>query len=68
MHKMIDICSINYGSSSAAKSWSSLALEKNDSCATERLSKPQADSTSAGAWILAGANMTRSRNNEQSPD
>ena len=68
MDKMMDPCSINNGSSSAAKSWSSLALEKNDSCAAERLAKPQADSTSAGAWRLAVVNMTRSRNKEQSPD
>lgn len=67
MHKMIDPCSINKGSSSAAKSYRSLALEKNDSCASERLAKPQEDITSAGAWRLAGVNITRSRNREQSP-
>lgn len=65
---MIEACSINNGSCSAAKSWSSLVLEKNDSCAAERLVKPQADSTSAGAWRLAGVRMARSSNKEQSPD
>lgn len=68
MHRMIEPCSISKGSSSVAKSWSNLAFEKNDSCAAERLAKPQADSTSAGAWTLASVRMTRRRNNEQSPD
>lgn len=32
------------------------------------LANPQADSTSAGAWRLAGVNMAWSMNSEQSPD
>ena len=68
MHKLMDPCSIDNWSSSAAKSWSSLALRKNDSCAAERLVKPQADSTSGDAWRLANVNIVRSKKNEQSPD
>ncbi len=68
MHKIMDPCSSNNVPSSTAKPWSSLALVKNDSCAAERLAKPQVDSSSAGAWRLAGINRTQSRNKEQSPD
>lgn len=64
----MDPCSITNGSSSPIRSWSRLALAKNDACAAERLEKPQADSTSTGACRLAGVSITRSRNKEQSPD
>lgn len=60
MHKMMDPCSINNGSSSAAKSWSSLALEKNDSCAAEWLAHLLAH----GDWLVSiwrGAGTKNSR-------
>ena len=65
MHRRTDACSITSALSSAAKSWSSLAFVKNDSCAAERLAKPQADRRIAGAWTLAVAERPWSKNNEQ---
>lgn len=68
MHKMIDACSKVKVLPSTPKPCSSLTFEKKYSCAAERLGNPQAWSTSAGAWMVAGVSITQSNSREQSPD